>query len=262
MITPEEARRYADRWVARSAPPGVTLTAEVREFDVGYVIWGVTPPGTPGLVGAGRGVIDKETGETSVWPSVPVERVIERYRAKRAATPPQRYTWSRAAELRRDLDRVATPATVTHLTTADGAERTARSMKGDGEPDHHRLVAEFLTELPAELRERGYDRCSEAAVLSDALHAEEARRVAAGEPSITLAEVREELLRGASLRTYRVREAGDPVGGKTGPPCVSCILLLRHFGFDLTEAADEAAEAASGDGPDERPGGESGGGEG
>lgn len=253
MITPEEARRYADRWVARSAPPGVALTAEVREFDVGYVIWGVTPPGTPALVGAGRGVIDKETGETSVWPSLPVERVVADYQARRAASPPPRYTWSRAADLRRELERVATPATVTHLTTADGAERTARSMKGDGEPDHHRLVADFLAVLPVELRERGYDRCSEVAALSDALHAEDARRVAAGDRPVSLAEVRDDLLRGASLRTYRVREPGDPTGGRTGPPCVSCILLLRHFGFDLTDIADEAAEGAAGpDGPDER----------
>ena len=33
--------------------------------------------------------------------------------------------------------------------------------------------------------------------------------------------------------TYRVRGSGDPAAGATGPPCLSCAMLLRHFGFRL-----------------------------
>lgn len=51
----------------------------------------------------------------------------------------------------------------------------ARSVKGDDEPHLHTLVREFLSEEPpVEYRERGYDRCSDAAALSDALHLEDA----------------------------------------------------------------------------------------
>jgi len=233
MITREEAGQIAEKWVANSAPPEVSLTAAVHEFDLGYVVWGRQPPDSPPLFGAGRGIIDRETGELSVWPSLPVEMVIEQFRAQRAERPPAPRTSDPAEQARRDLRRVATPANVTHLTAA-GRLLIARSVKGDDEPNHHRLVRKFLDELAPEHRERGYDRCSEAAVLSDALHAEDARRAAAGEPPIRLDQARTDLFGGAGMVTFRVREHGDPVAGKTGPPCISCALLGRHFGFLLS----------------------------
>jgi hypothetical protein len=60
-----------------------------------------------------------------------------------------------------------------------------------------------------------------------------------GEGRIGLDEVRGGLLRGAELVTYRVREPGDPHSGQPGPPCVSCLLLLRHLGFGLAMPAPE-----------------------
>ncbi|WP_067068590.1 YwqJ-related putative deaminase [Carbonactinospora thermoautotrophica] len=234
MITREEAQQFAEQWVAQGAPPGAAPRAAVYEFDLGYVVWPQDPPGAPPLVGAGRGVIDKETGELSVFPSVPVEMVVEQYRQRRAQNPPPPRTFDPAAELRRDLRRKAAPATVAHLTIG-GRLLRVRSKKGDGELNHHPLVREFLEALPVEYRERGYDRCAEAAALSDALHEEDARRRAAGLPPITLEEARTAFFRGANVVTYRVREPGDPVGGQDGPPCLSCLLLLRYFGFQLPQ---------------------------
>jgi hypothetical protein len=212
---------------------------------------------------AGRAVIDRETGEASVWPYLPVPTVVrlhrEAYPESYGDSPRAPRSADQAAQARRDLRRVVTPATVTHLSMvvrlAEGehlakGERPAegervqvsRSVKGDADPDHHPLVLEFLLrELPAEARERGHERCSEAAALSDALHAEDARRAAAGQEAVTLAEARTELFAGADLVTYRVRERGDPVAGHAALPCVSCLLLARHFGFDLV-AADTAAD--------------------
>lgn len=237
MITREEAEQIAAKWVRDSAPAGASLTAVVNEFDLGYVVSARSAPGAPPLFGSGRGIIDRETGEFSVWPSLPVETVIARYRAGQADRPPRQWTWHPAAQARWDLEHVATPSTVTHLRFPD-RRLTARSVKGDDPPNHHRLVVEFFrNDLPVEFRERGFDRCSEAAAISDALHAEDARRAAAGEQPITLADARSALFGGAEIVTYRVREPGDPVAGSSTPPCVSCAMLTRHFGFLLIPPA-------------------------
>jgi hypothetical protein len=234
MITREEAEQIAEKWVADSSPDGISLTATVHEFDMGYVVWGRPPPGSPPLFGASRGIIDRYTGELSVWPSLPVEMVIAQYRSKQASRPPTLWTWSPAEQARWDQRHVATPTNITHLLLS-GRMLISRSVKGDREPRHHPLVLDFFrNSLPPEYRERGYNRCAEAAALSDALHAEDGRRRAQDLPPITLEEARNDLFRGASMETYRVRESGDPMGGKTGPPCISCAILCRHFGFQLS----------------------------
>ena len=190
-----------------------------------------------GPAGAGRGIIDRSTGELSVWPSLPVEMVIADYRKRQAARPPTTWTWDPAEQARWDLRHVATPTNVSHLRLTDRLV-ISRSVKGDAEPRHHRLVHDFFrTGLTVEFRERGYDRCSEAAALSDALHAEDARRNSVGDPAITLEEAGTRLFGGTDMVTYRVRESGDPVAGTTTPPCLSCAMLLRHFGFGLEPPA-------------------------
>jgi hypothetical protein len=237
MITREEAERIATKWVSDSAPAGTSLTAMVHEFDLGYVVSARPAAGSAPLLGAGRGIINKDTGEFSVWPSLPVESVIARYRAQQQDRPPTQWTWHPAAQARWDLEHVATPSTVTHLRFPD-RRMSARSVKGDDPPNHHRLVADFLqNDLPLEYRERGYDRCSEAAAISDALHAEDARRLAAGESPVSLSEARTALFGGVEIVTYRVREPGDPVAGSSAPPCLSCAMLTRHFGFQLIPPA-------------------------
>lgn len=209
----------------------------MEAVDGGYVVSAPT----------GRAVVDERTGEATVWPYLSVPTVMRLHRVAYGDAPRPARSWDPAAHTRRDLHRTVTPATVTHLTAGERVH-VSRSMKGDGDPDHHPLVLEFLLrELPVEARERGHERCSEAAALSDALHAEDARRSADGREAVTLGEARDELFAGADLVTYRVREAGDPVAGRAALPCVSCLLLARHFGFDLMSSSDGATTEDGGE---------------
>jgi hypothetical protein len=123
---------------------------------------------------------------------------------------------------------------------ADGRLRIGHSMKGDGTPRHHRLVQDFLDQLPPSQRERGNDRCAEAATLSDTLHAEDARRSLTDAAPLTVESADTELLRGASLVSYRIREPYDPLGGQPVSPCRSCQALLGHLGFTLQAPAEES----------------------
>lgn len=232
MITRDEAERIATQWVNAGAQAR-EWTAEVREFDLGYVVWRAVPAGETPDIGAARGVIDKDTGETSVWPSLPVDTVIEMYREHRASEPPAPRTWDPAEQARRDLRRVPFPGAVTHLTLADGTLLRVRGHRGDGTPNLHPLVREYFASQPPASLERGHDRHAEVAALSDALHAEDARRTAEGRPAVTLAEAREAVLRGADIVTYRIREPDDPGAGAPGPPSLSSLGLLHHLGFAL-----------------------------
>jgi hypothetical protein len=233
MITPDEAELIAEKWVNDSAPAGASFTVAVHEFDLGYVVSARQQPGSAPLFGTGLGIIDKYTGERSVWPGLPMQSIIDRYRARRSSRPQAVWTWNPADRARWDLRHGATPSTITHLQLAD-RQVSARSVKGDDPPHHHRLVTEFMQyELHAADRVRGYERCSEAAAISDALHAEDARRQSTVAPPITLAEARADLFGSATITTYRVREPGDPVAGTDAPPCWSCAKLGRHLGLTL-----------------------------
>lgn len=233
MITRDEAELIAEKWVNDSAPVGVSFAVAVHEFDLGYVVSARQQPGSASLFGTGLGVIDKHTGERSVWPGLPVQSIIDRYRVRRLGRPQTVWTWSPAERARWDLRHAATPSTISHLQLAD-RQVSARSVKGDDPPRHHRLVMEFMqAELRAADRVRGYERCSEAAAISDALHAEDALRQSTVAPPVTLAEARAELFDSATMVTYRVREPGDPVAGTAAPPCRSCAKLARHFGLTL-----------------------------
>ncbi|MBM7790177.1 YwqJ-related putative deaminase [Tenggerimyces flavus] len=229
MIDREEAARIASRWVAASTPSHPAATAVVHEFELGFVVWAGESSFTDR-----RGVIDRETGELSVWPALPVDQVVAAFQERRVQRSPAPLTWDPGARTKRDLRRLAAPANLSELLFSDGRVLTARSAKCDVQPNHHRLVRGFYAALPGEFFERGYTRCSEAAVLSDALHAEDARRAADESPPITLEEARAVLFAGAAVVTVRLRELGDPMGGKSAPPCVTCALLGAHLGFQLS----------------------------
>ncbi|GAA5185140.1 hypothetical protein GCM10023322_28210 [Rugosimonospora acidiphila] len=89
MITPEEATQLARSWALRALPAGGGEVG-LYEFDLGYVAWAVPPPaprrdGPPNTVGAPRLVIDRETGEQSLWPSLSAKAVAQRYQLERRA---------------------------------------------------------------------------------------------------------------------------------------------------------------------------------
>jgi len=248
MITRDEAELIAEKWVNDSTPAGVSFKATVHDFNLGYLVSARQQPGSPGLYDFGLGIIDRYTGERSVWPGLPVQSIIDRYRGRRAGRPQSVWTWSPADRARWDLRNVATPSNVSHLRLAEGIV-TARSVKGDEPPRHHRLVVEFMrNELRAADRVHGYERCSEAAAISDALHAEDARRPLVVAPPINLAEARADLFRNTTMETLRVREPADPVQGTSAAPCRSCAALARHLGIALVPQNEASrGEAARND---------------
>ena len=53
----------------------------VREFDLGFVVWAEDRDGRSGVrtAAAQRLVIARDSGETTLWPGLPVGEVIRRY---------------------------------------------------------------------------------------------------------------------------------------------------------------------------------------
>lgn len=246
MITPEEAKRIAERWVTAAAPGREPV---LQEFELGYVVSADQPPGSPPLFGQGRGIIDKETAELSVWSELPVEVVMDQYRERQARRPPRESTWDRAEQARWSIDQPTVPATITNLSVRSPLTNepiSVRSVLSDALPHHHRLVVDFMHNVLApEHRIRGYERCSEAAAISDLLHAEDARRRVHGTPPITLDEARGTLFAGVEVVTYRQRELADPLAGEDAPHCLSCALLARHFGLPVDDPQPSETPAQS-----------------
>jgi hypothetical protein len=171
-------------------------------------------------------VVDKETGEVSTWPRLPFAAVREMYQRSRPAQPPPR-TVDPASQLLREVRRLPTPGTAAHLTV-EGRVHTARGAKGDVELRHHPLVRAYLDELPPGHLARGGDRHAEVIVVSDVLHAYDQARAAEGRPPLTLDDARG-IFEASQLEVYRVREPGDPGGGRAERPCDSCVNFLVYF---------------------------------
>jgi hypothetical protein len=87
VVTPDEAIRRAREWVAGSGAPAGDIG--IYEFDLGYVVWPSQPSHDhdrpPHTVGGARAVIDKATGELTVWPMLPPSSIAEQYRITRRA---------------------------------------------------------------------------------------------------------------------------------------------------------------------------------
>lgn len=85
MVTRDEAIRRARDWIAGSGTPAGEIS--VHEFDLGYVVWPSqpAPDGLPDTVGGARAVVDKTTGQLTVWPMLPTPTIAEQYRITRRA---------------------------------------------------------------------------------------------------------------------------------------------------------------------------------
>jgi hypothetical protein len=224
MISRQEAEQIATEWARReSRRRGYDLTPMLSEFDLGYVVWAKEPATVLPMPGDGiTTVIDKETGDISSWPGLPPMVVQDLYRQRRATVVRPVRTTDPAVELRRNARRRPTPAAVAHVTLRY-KEYVARGAKGDQELRHHRLVRDYLDDLPAGHLVRGGERHAELIVLSDILHAVDT------DGELT-EEVARRLLRDANLEVLQVREPGDPAGGQPMQPCESCVKALVYFG--------------------------------
>ncbi|WP_043912539.1 hypothetical protein, partial [Kitasatospora griseola] len=94
MITQDEALAKAQAWLNEGAPEGAGREVRFREFDLGWVVWAAPAPlevdpvtgqvRPPADLGDSTGVVDRETGELSTWPSIPIEAVIAEYQERQA----------------------------------------------------------------------------------------------------------------------------------------------------------------------------------
>lgn len=89
MIDRAEALATAAWWFEELEPGTDVPEFGCHEFDEGFVLWIVEPPSPdpsrpPASVGTASLVIDRETGELSVWPPLPAAVIAGRYRQERA----------------------------------------------------------------------------------------------------------------------------------------------------------------------------------
>ncbi|RXS59138.1 hypothetical protein EST54_30875 [Streptomyces sioyaensis] len=79
-MTFAQAQERAEQWVNGEVPPHLHRAVQVREFDLGFVVWAEDRDGGPST-GGGRArlVIARDSGETTLWPGLPVGEVIRRY---------------------------------------------------------------------------------------------------------------------------------------------------------------------------------------
>nr|WP_274915318.1 SUKH-4 family immunity protein [Streptomyces sp. WZ-12] len=99
-MTFAQAQERAERWVNGEVPPAFHREVRVREFALGFVAWAEDREDGPvGEGGRSRLVIARDSGETTLWPGLPVGEVIRRYEEEYgapadggyvAAEPPQR----------------------------------------------------------------------------------------------------------------------------------------------------------------------------
>jgi len=95
MTTLAQAVDAAHRWINGDLPQESSRKVQSYEFDLGWVLWPEPPPvqvdpltgvrRAPEEIGAACAVVDRATGELTVWPSVPVPEVVRLYRDKLGA---------------------------------------------------------------------------------------------------------------------------------------------------------------------------------
>ncbi|MCR8578873.1 SUKH-4 family immunity protein [Streptomyces sp. Isolate_219] len=95
MINQAQAHATAARWLNPEGHQGPPREVAMQEFDLGWVVWAVPPPPEvdpqtgqrrpPAEVGTACGVVDRASGELTVWPSVPVDEVVRMYQQKHGA---------------------------------------------------------------------------------------------------------------------------------------------------------------------------------
>ncbi|GAA4608231.1 hypothetical protein BJY16_006735 [Actinoplanes octamycinicus] len=220
-LTRIDAEERARRWIEEAAPGAEPV---LYEFELGWVISARFPPGDPSNVPSM--VLDRRTGDLVLGGTLPPSHLAEWY--ARDFRPPPRP--ARAVPRARRF-----PATMSRLTVA-GKHWLALSGRSEITLPPHPAVAAFFEAMPAQYRERGCDRSAEAAVFSRLFWAEENARAEAGRPPLTLAELRE-LVRGARLESYRIREDGDPAAGTPVRPGLPALLLLDYLGLSPDAAA-------------------------
>ncbi|MER7158813.1 hypothetical protein ABT380_09930, partial [Streptomyces lydicus] len=104
-MTFAQAQERAERWVNGEVPASLHREVRVREFDLGFVAWAEDREGGPSTDGGrARLVIARDSGETTLWPGLPVGEVIRRYEEEYGAVADGGYGAAEPAPQRIDLE--------------------------------------------------------------------------------------------------------------------------------------------------------------
>ncbi|MGI5443865.1 SUKH-4 family immunity protein [Streptomyces shenzhenensis] len=80
MVTFAQAQERAEEWINGDVPGYQHREVRVREFELGFVVWGEDrAEGPRSDAGGQRLVIARDSGEATLWPALPVGEVIRRY---------------------------------------------------------------------------------------------------------------------------------------------------------------------------------------
>ncbi|MEU8822424.1 SUKH-4 family immunity protein [Streptomyces sp. NPDC048636] len=89
MVTFAQAQERAELWINGDVPAYQQREVRVREFDLGFVVWSEDRPDGPvpdTATDGARMVIARDSGDTTLWPGLPVGEVIRRYEECYGAT--------------------------------------------------------------------------------------------------------------------------------------------------------------------------------
>lgn len=125
-MTFAQAQERAELWVNGEVPVPLHREVRVREFDLGFVAWAEDREGGPSTDGGrARMVIARDSGETTLWPGLPVGEVIRRYEEVYGAPADGGYGASEAPAQRIDLE-----ATSFLLTPPEWLQEAADGIGG------------------------------------------------------------------------------------------------------------------------------------
>ncbi|MEW2300425.1 SUKH-4 family immunity protein [Streptomyces sp. NPDC006655] len=80
MVTFAQAQERAEEWINGDVPGYQHREVRVREFGLGFVVWGEDrAEGPRSDAGGQRLVIARDSGEATLWPALPVGEVIRRF---------------------------------------------------------------------------------------------------------------------------------------------------------------------------------------
>ncbi|GGS82800.1 SUKH-4 family immunity protein [Streptomyces griseoviridis] len=89
MVTFAQAQERGEEWINGDVPASLHREVRVREFGLGFVVWGEDrAEGPAGTGGAQRLVLARDSGEASLWPALPVGEVIRRYEEEYGRSEP------------------------------------------------------------------------------------------------------------------------------------------------------------------------------
>ncbi|MFD3930970.1 SUKH-4 family immunity protein [Streptomyces sp. NPDC058614] len=149
MVTFAQAQERAEEWINGDVVSYQHREVRVREFELGFVVWAedrADGPRSDG--GAQRLVIARDSGEATLWPSLPVGEVIRRYEEQygvpdaapdAAPAPPARvdlnqtsFLLSPPEWLQEAADKLGIPDRRGGGGASDGAGARAGSAAGSG----------------------------------------------------------------------------------------------------------------------------------